>query len=330
MKITERIFHFLYRTGMVWKSGLATAISWEICVRLGFVRPTMAPIAAILCLQVTVSDSIKRAYQRTLGTIIGVIITAIAIHKLGVNVWSVGLVVTLSILIGRWIKISDQIIPQIGTTAILVFVLQSQNHHYPLDRIEETLIGCITAILINMLLFPPNYSHDAIRSIQSYTEQLAECFIKTAEWIKQGCEPNEGEALRKNTQSLLEQLHQTMDNYELAITSLKFNPFASKSRNQLNQYNKELLHLRQGYAHISGMLRTLNEWAACSKLTERERDQWYHHMLNVSSFVKAWIQTKENLTNPITLPPELERQRFPFALHNDAIQMVEDFKSSRE
>jgi len=54
----------------VFKTAFAAALAWLIVTsRLDWPYPYFAPLAAILTVQVTISESVKKAWQRLLGTI---------------------------------------------------------------------------------------------------------------------------------------------------------------------------------------------------------------------------------------------------------------------
>jgi uncharacterized membrane protein YgaE (UPF0421/DUF939 family) len=345
MKLYERIHDWFYQTNMLWKSAVASSLAWETCVVLGISRPYLAPIAALLCLQVTIDDSVKRAYQRIIGTIIGVILTAFVLQKLGVHAWSIGFVTLTSSIFGRWLKLNDQIISQVGVSALLVFVLQNQNHKYPIERVEETIVGGIVAVVVNMLLFPPNYTKDALQSIGNYSSHLANSFEQLANWIKDGCPSLEGQVLHEDTQQLLEELHLVIENYEKAISSLKYNPLVQKYRGRLVHLNDQLIHLRQGYAHVSGMLRTLSEWSKATKIPVTDRTDWIQCMQLIANRIIVWQQNvvwsgqitgqhkpvsrlSASAKNTVldNLPGKIEQNRYRYALYNDAIQTLEDFR----
>jgi uncharacterized membrane protein YgaE (UPF0421/DUF939 family) len=75
---------FLYLHRIV-KISLASTISWEIARQIGSKHPFFAPLAAILCLQVTVEESIQKSYQRILGIIAGVLLAEAASRFMSVN-----------------------------------------------------------------------------------------------------------------------------------------------------------------------------------------------------------------------------------------------------
>ncbi|WP_090823442.1 aromatic acid exporter family protein [Paenibacillus sp. yr247] len=62
-------------TGSVWKTALAASLSWELARCAGSNHPYLAPLTVKLCIQITVSQSIQFAWQRVLGTIVGVAFT---------------------------------------------------------------------------------------------------------------------------------------------------------------------------------------------------------------------------------------------------------------
>jgi uncharacterized membrane protein YgaE (UPF0421/DUF939 family) len=153
-KKTYKMMDFIKYKGVVWKTPLAAALSWELAEWAGSKHPYLAPLTVLLSIQLTVDKSFQFAWQRILGTIAGVLFTASAAPYLGLKSWSIGLLLFVGTLVVTWLKMDHALLIQVSLSILLVMYFQSKMPSYPLDRIRDTIIGAVVAILIHMLIFP--------------------------------------------------------------------------------------------------------------------------------------------------------------------------------
>jgi uncharacterized membrane protein YgaE (UPF0421/DUF939 family) len=338
--IYHRIHVFLHRTDTVWKTALAAAIAWKVAKLTGTTHPYLAPTAAILCVQVTINESIKRAYQRIIGVAVGVLLTFLIARHMGVNALSIGLLIFCGTAFGRWAKLGSSAVPQIGLSAFLALVFQHQSRSYPIDRVVETLVGALTAVVINMMVYPPNYTEEALCSLKRFSEQFTRCLDQIAAWVEGGCNKEKGDQIKEETHQLYEQLHTSIDTLEQAYVSLRYNPLAQKSRRTLKHYTDQLVHLRHGYTNIENMVHTLEEWAENGQMSEQNQQFWAEHLRAFTAYLDTWKETigKQNIEPPVQdlslpkppffneLPEDLEMYRYSFAVYNDMKQLNQEFE----
>lgn len=338
--IFHRIHVFLHRTDTVWKTALAAGVAWKVAKLTGTTHPYLAPISAILCIQVTINESVKRAYQRIIGTVLGVLLTTLIARHMGVNALSIGLLIFAGTAFGRWANLGQSAVPQIGLSSFLVLVFQHQSTTYPIDRVVETLVGALTAVVLNMIVYPPNYTEEALRSLKGFSSQFTKCLDQTAAWVEMGCRLEKGQQIKEEIHRLHEQLHTSINTLEKAYTSLRYNPLAQKSRSTLKHYTDQLVHLRHGYTNIENVVRTLEDWAKSDQMSEQNRHFWAQHLRAFTSYLDAWKETigKENMKPPLhdlslprppffnELPGEMENYRYSFAIYNDMKQLNQDFE----
>src|SRR6266700_1928331 len=65
------------------KSALAVACSWEIAtLLLGKEAASLAPVSAVIIVQVTSWQTVRKSIERILGIIVGIILAILVIHLL--------------------------------------------------------------------------------------------------------------------------------------------------------------------------------------------------------------------------------------------------------
>ncbi|WP_261807626.1 aromatic acid exporter family protein [Paenibacillus sp. N3.4] len=327
---------FINNNGIVWKAPLAAALSWELAKWAGSDHPYLAPLTVILTIQITIDKSIRFAWQRTIGTIVGVLFTASIAPYLGLNGWSIGLLLFVGAAIVKWLKLDHAMMVQVTLSILLVMFFQSKMPSYPLDRIRDTVIGAAVALLIHILIFPPDSIKKAKKKMICFADHLTEHFFNTALWVEQGCSSSEAQTMNTELQTLFQELHQATTELDKAEQSLRYNPLAPKKRNSLDQLARQLNQLGLGYANLADMTRILTKWTESSVFTKVDQRIWADHLKSLASLVKEW---KRVLDEPATgtfvsnvpdleikTPSHLENYLYPLALYMNAEQVIQDFQ----
>lgn len=323
---------FIKSTGVVWKTAIGSAAAWKLAHLAGSSHPYLAPITLILSLQATLNQSIHFAVHRVFGTALGIFITVVLASYFKVNYLTIGLLIFVGAAVGKLFKMSNLVIHQITLSILLVFTFAHKAPDYGIDRLRDTLIGALIAFVLAALVFPIDFSKKAKTSFYFYTDELIANFSAVAQWVASDCSIEEGNRLHKGTQQLLKDLHQLETDLEKALKDLHFNPYSRKHKKQIAYLNKELLHLKQGYTHISGMVRTLLDWSASGDMTTYDRALWSSYFYSLAAHVSEWKNTfeekeatQEGSTFTITPPQGAGKSIFNLSLYQDAMGTVVDF-----
>ena len=144
---------------------LCTLLLYEVIGRSG---TALAAFAAVVCMQDSLDHSIKGGVNRILGTalggLFGVMFTAATPLSRYVVVWAVAVSAVLVLLMYLCNLISKPESIVISSVVYLLIVidvrLQVPIHpfSYALDRVLDTAIGVVIAVLVNLLVFRPKQS----------------------------------------------------------------------------------------------------------------------------------------------------------------------------
>ncbi|MFE4898471.1 FUSC family protein [Peribacillus butanolivorans] len=138
---------------LIWKMAIGSTLSWELSKLLGSDHPYLAPLSVILCLQSTIDTTVQRSIQRVIGTMIGISLIVLIARHMSINGWNLGLLILLGCYITQWLKFNKTVIHHVALTILFVFVLEHQTKHYAIDRMTDTLVGVIIAVLIQFVWF---------------------------------------------------------------------------------------------------------------------------------------------------------------------------------
>lgn len=151
---------------------IKTAISVTICIIIFNIinrdNASFACIAAVFCMQDTVSNSINMGKNRILGTFLGGLIGIFLIYLSSIFPF---LYTINSIMTGVGISLSIYILtilnePESVAASCLVIIgimisydRQLNPYSYAIDRTIDTALGILIAILVNKYIHPPKEKH---------------------------------------------------------------------------------------------------------------------------------------------------------------------------
>ncbi len=85
---------------------------------------------------------------------IGIIVTVLISSHIKVSGINLGLLILLGCFIAKWLKFDKIVIHQVAITILFVFVLEHQEKNYAIDRMRDTLVGVVAAVLVQMIWLP--------------------------------------------------------------------------------------------------------------------------------------------------------------------------------
>lgn len=166
--------NFKYKPGMrALKTILSVFFTIVISKLLGRQEIIFALIATCIAMGTTVSDSFIDAKNRIIGTIFGAIVGLIFFKiQPGSSVY-IALGVCIIIYLCNVFKIDKTISMScvVFFSVVLKDVAVQNPFNYAIDRIVDTSLGVLIAIIINITVFPPNYMKRVIKE-KKYLQQL--------------------------------------------------------------------------------------------------------------------------------------------------------------
>ena len=154
------------------KSTLAAVIAWELARRLpGASPPVLAPLTALLVTQLTVVETITESLQRVGSVVVGVLLAVLLADLLGLQWWSIGLVIFASLAVGQVLRLGEHRM-EVPISALLVFAVGGQPGA-AWTRVLETLIGAAVGVVVNVVVAPPVYVQSAGEAIGELAERMA-------------------------------------------------------------------------------------------------------------------------------------------------------------
>ncbi|GAA1205327.1 FUSC family protein [Rhodoglobus aureus] len=244
----------------VLKTSVATVIAWVVA---GFALqqplPIFAAIAALLVVQPSVTQSIEKGIERSIGVVAGVVIALGAGQLFGDQSWVILSVIIISVLVAWALRLSPGSANQIPISAMLVLALGGQNAGYAVERIVETIIGALIGLIVNLAIVAPVFVSPARVAVASLTKKTAVVLESLARSLST---PQSDAELRKLLDDA-RMLRDLRDAASLALRqgadSLTLNPRKSKHHRMLRRETELFAMLTVLVTRTLGMARAIHD-----------------------------------------------------------------------
>jgi hypothetical protein len=154
-------------------------------------RPLLAPLTALLIVQITFYNTITDSFRRVLSVVAGVVIAVVFAATIGFSWWSLGALIAASIVIGQLLRLGPHLL-EVPISAMLVLgvSISAQSaaaaETAAAARIVETLIGAAVGVAVNLLWPPPVQTRSAGAALDRFARDTGAFLDRVADEITAG------------------------------------------------------------------------------------------------------------------------------------------------
>ena len=242
------------------KAAIATVAAWLIASAIFPGRlPVFAAIAALLVVQPSVNQSLGKAIERSFGVIVGVLVAYGVGLIFGGLTWVVLLAIVLAIGVSWLLRLSPGSANQVPISAMLVLSIGASSPGYAFERIIETIIGALIAIIVNVLLVPPVLLTPFQQSVWRLADEIASTLDRLASALVTAQSPAQLEELLLTARLLRAMQEKAQAEAAAAADSLAFNPRGTKKRELLAHDEELYARMTPLVTRAIGMTRALHD-----------------------------------------------------------------------
>ena len=253
----------------VVKTSIAAIASWLICAAvLDQPLPIFAAIAALLVVQPSVNQSLAKGLERSVGVIGGVVLAFVVGRYLGNGSWIVLSVIVVALLVAWAFKLGPGSANQLPISAMLVLAIGGQSLGYAADRILETIIGAVVALIVNALIVPPVLLQPAHLAIARLLREVAISMEGLADALTTPMSAGQLEALLVRARKLRALRDAAASAISSGEESLTLNPRGGRHRRVLQRDVELLDRLSILVTRVLGMIRAVRDNYDASLLDE--------------------------------------------------------------
>ncbi|AQQ54981.1 aromatic acid exporter family protein [Planococcus lenghuensis] len=264
-----RSFHF--NGSRIVKTGLAIFLTAVICEWFDW-PPVFAVITAIVTIEPTVSDSIKKGLVRFPASAIGSAFAVFFITLFGNSPITYTLAAVATILACYRLNLHAGLLVATLTSVAMVEVIHDNFLISFFIRLGTTTIGLLVSTAVNMLIFPPDYRKDILKSIHSISARAGSMLEHTFRTILFDGGANLQED-KKIVKQLTTEIRKTEKLIHYQRDEASLYPWVRSREAELQMAERQLLFLDNFEYHLNALLRVPPEDI---KWTTAERDIIMH------------------------------------------------------
>ena len=176
-----------WRAAVLWALRITVAATTSYAVgTLVFpgTQPLLAPLTAMLVVQVTPVSLLASGLDRVVAVVTGVALAVGFASLVPLQWWSLGVLIFTSIAIGQVLRLRSNLV-EVAISGMLVLGVGSLGTEAAAwQRIAETLVGAAVGIAVN-LLFPPRIpTADAARAIDGLADAVSALLTRSADELE--------------------------------------------------------------------------------------------------------------------------------------------------
>ena len=175
------------RASLLWSLRITVAATASyIVASLLFpgTQPLLAPLTAMLVVQVTPISLLASGLDRVVAVVAGVALAVGFAAVVPLEWWSLGVLILISITIGQFLRLRSNLV-EVAISAMLVLGVGAIGAEAAAgQRIAETLVGAAVGIIAT-LVFPPKVaSSDAGRAIDGLADAVSALLLRAADELE--------------------------------------------------------------------------------------------------------------------------------------------------
>lgn len=242
-----------FQGSRIVKTGIAIFLTAVICQWLNW-PPVFAVITAIVSIEPTVNDSIKKGLVRFPASAIGSAFAVLFITLFGNAPITYTLAAVATITVCYKLKLHAGLLVATLTSVAMVEVIHDHVLVSFFIRLGTTTVGLLVSTAVNMLIFPPNYRTDILKSVQSISERAGTMLEHTFHTIL-----FEGDANLQKDKELVKRLTTEIRKTEKLIhfhrDDFSLYPWVRNREAELRMAERQLLFLHNLEFHLNALLR---------------------------------------------------------------------------
>jgi uncharacterized membrane protein YgaE (UPF0421/DUF939 family) len=226
--------------------------AWWIASELGATRPLFAALVPLVAMNGDPFAAVSVSIGRILGVFAGVGIGLALTHVEVSSTWRVAIALILATLAGIVLKVGERPNLEVPIAALFLIGFASANvSQLGVQRIWETAIGAVVAIVVSSVLWPPDPVRELERRLHRLRQQLAADFAVIADDLATGSGATSAQLddLREHS------LDAVRDVFELAPArrALRWSPLRRKDLGRLDELEARINFGARAARHVRSL-----------------------------------------------------------------------------
>ena len=163
-------------------------------------RPLLAPLTALLVVQVTLYSTLTAGLQRVASVVTGVLVAVGFSAAMGFAWWSLAALIAASIVAGQLLRLREHLL-EVPISAMLVLAISGREGPAS-GRVTETLVGAAVGVLYTVVLPGPVQTRTAGEAVERLAKEIADLLRRMADEVVDGVSASEASRWLEATRQL--------------------------------------------------------------------------------------------------------------------------------
>jgi Aromatic acid exporter family member 1 len=237
------------------KMTVAAVLSFVVAERLGTsAEPVLAPLTALLVVQLTMYETVTHGLQRVASVLVGVLVAVGLAMFVGLTWWSLGAVVAVSIMVGKLLRLGAHLL-EVPISAMLVLAVGGAEE-VAAGRVYETLIGAAVGIAVNAVV-PPLYVQPAGAALGDLARHMSKFLRGLADELRAGWSRAAADRWLAGARALGSEVADADEGLARAERSARLNPRGGRAREAQPRLRTALTGLEHCHVTIRSLCRAM-------------------------------------------------------------------------
>jgi uncharacterized membrane protein YccC len=222
-------------------------------------RPVLAPLTALLVVQLTLYDTLRTGLRRVVSVLVGVLVAVGISTLVPLTWWSLGITIAASLVLGRLLRLGAEV-SEVPISAMLVLAVGGADS-VATSRVLETVIGAVVGVTVGAVVAPPLYVRPASDAVNNLARTASEVLRRVSGEVRE--EYDRDKALRwlDEARGLGREILRADRALERSESSLRLNPRALRRPNAQVSLRTGLEALERAAVSLRGVCRSLVDLA---------------------------------------------------------------------
>ena len=271
-------------------------------------RPVLAPLTALLVVQVSLYQTLRSAVTKVASVVAGVLLAVGLSAWVGFTWWSLGITVAMALVIGYVLRLGENIL-EVPISAMLILSVGTSAAAD--SRIVQTFVGTGAGLAAGFLLTSPRVQ-PAEEAIAELCAKMAGLLDGMAAGLSAGSVPDAADGWLRQARSLGAEIRRVDEALRQAEDSVRLNPRSMRLPLAAVSLRDSLETLEHETTTIRGLGRSLTDLSRLGSddpLQDPEvRDQLARVLWQLSAAVRRYgsLATEHDLARHQALESELE------------------------
>lgn len=181
-------------------------------------RPVLAPLTALLVVQVSLYQTLTSALTKVASVIIGVLLAILLSDTLGFTWWTLTVIIAMALIIGYVLRLGANIL-EVPVSAMLILATSSTAG----QRILDTIIGAAAGLIAGFVLVSPQVE-SAEDALEDHSNRMAGLLDQMAAGLCDGSVRNAANNWLQEARGLANEIGAVDEALRKAEESIRLNP----------------------------------------------------------------------------------------------------------